>query len=925
MDRAGNLYVADTYNFTIRKITSAGVVSTLAGLPGNPGWNDGTGDNAQFYYPQGIAVDSAGNLYVADSFNHTIRKVTAAGVVSTFAGSAGSFGTNDGVGNNARFLYPEGIAVDSAGNLYVAEMGNSTIRKITAAGMVSTVAGLARSFGTNDGVGSSARFYFPGGIAADRAGNLYVADTGNHTIRKITSAGVVSTLAGLPGNPGWNDGTGDNAQFYYPQGIAADCAGNLYVADSENFTIRKITSDGVVSTLAGSAGNFGSSDGTGGAVRFVNPFGIAVDSEGNLYVADTFNNTIRKGAFRQYTPINPVPYTQPPMNGQLTVTLFPTNANGQWRFPWELGWHNSGYTASNLVRGDYPIEFRNVPGWLAVPLSGPLTLTDGGMVSITHQYYPTISAEDPNSTSGSLTVYLGPLPPAGAGWGFLGDNTPVLPTGFTTNLLPGTYLIEFSAVSGRIKPPSQAVQVKAGLPAFLSVNYLLAASPPGNVYPPFPVPANRVNDETNYPFGFNGQLQSDIGYGSGVAVQPNVVLTAAHLVFNDQTLSYVSHAHWFFRRDAGVSEPLPQVARALYLLSGYGAQLGYAAQRTNDLASGYSPDQSTPPSRNTDVAALWFSEYVADGGYGGYLPSDEVPNTWLTSTALKMLVGYPVDGSQFGTNVIPGKMYQTDPQPYPLALALDPVPEQQQVYVAPWLLSYPGNSGGPLYVQLNGYYYPAAVYLGTLFSGSQPYASVVRAIDSNVVNMITLAQRLGDSGTNNTGGGVITINPSQAISANNLAYVQFLLAPPAAVRAGAAWRLQCATCDTNSNYSPSSYAVPVDSTNALAAEFKPIPGWNLPTNQTVVLLPGDIRSYTAFYTELPPRLSYSSDDGLRLFGASELTYRIESTTNLRSMINWITNTTITLNNLTLTNNSQVIGGTKPGNSGRRFFRAVRTP
>jgi hypothetical protein len=116
-----------------------------------------------------------------------------------------------------------------------------------------------------------------------------------------------------------------------------------------------------------------------------------------------------------------------------------------------------------------------------------------------------------------------------------------------------------------------------------------------------------------------------------------------------------------------------------------------------------------------------------------------LPNTWLGSTALKMLVGYPVDGSQFGTNIVAGQMYQTDPQPYPLSPATDPMPGQQQVYVAPWFLSYPGNSGGPPYVQLNGYYYPAAVYLGTLFSGSQPYASVVRAIDSNVVNLITRA------------------------------------------------------------------------------------------------------------------------------------------------------------------------------------------
>src|SRR5262249_52248546 len=159
-----------------------------------------------------------------------------------------------------------------------------------------------------------------------------------------------------------------------------------------------------------------------------------------------------------------------------------------------------------------------------------------------------------------------------------------------------------------------------------------------------------------------------------------------------------------------------------------------------------------------------FSTPVAGGGNGGYLPSDEVPNSWLSSTSLKMLVGYPVDGSVFGdTKIKPGVMYATDPQPYPLTQASDPVADQQ-VYVAPWLLSYPGNSGGPLYVQFNECYYPAAVYLGTLYNGIVPAGSLVRAIDSNVANMIMLAQQLGDAGTNNTGGGVITIIPGQGIS-----------------------------------------------------------------------------------------------------------------------------------------------------------------
>ena len=243
-------------------------------------------------------------------------------------------------------------------------------------------------------------------------------------------------------------------------------------------------------------------------------------------------------------------------------------------------------------------------------------------------------------------------------------------------------------------------------------------------------------------------MQTDVGYGSGVAVETNVVLTAAHLVFNDQTLSFVSQAYWFYQQETGVFAPDPLPARGFYVLS------GYAAQRTNDVLGGLGPDQSSPQSRNMDVAALYFQTPAANGGYGGFLPSDATPNPWLASTAEKLLTGYPVDGSQFGISTITnGVMYETGPQTTPFGLATDPVADQQ-VYTAPWLLSYPGNSGGPLYVQYDGYYYPAGVYLGSLYNGTVPYASAVRAIDSNVVNLVNLAASLGDTGTNYSGGGV---------------------------------------------------------------------------------------------------------------------------------------------------------------------------
>ena len=301
VDSQGNVHVADHDNHTIRKITSAGVVTTLAGSAGNSGNTDGTGADARFAYPSSVAVDSQGNVYVADWIYDTIRKITSAGVVSTLAGSAGSSGSADGTGADARFDRPRGVAVDSQDNVYVADEDNHTIRKITSSGVVTTLAGSAGSSGSTDGTGVVARFYEPRDVAVDSQGNVYVADRRNQTIRKVTPAGVVTTIAGSVGNSGNTDGTGADAKFSYPTGVAADSQGNVYVADCYNHTIRKVTPAGVVTTIAGSAGSSGSTDGTGTDARFYWPYGVAVDSASNVYVADEYNHTIRKITLGQRT------------------------------------------------------------------------------------------------------------------------------------------------------------------------------------------------------------------------------------------------------------------------------------------------------------------------------------------------------------------------------------------------------------------------------------------------------------------------------------------------------------------------------------------------------------------------------------------------------------------------------------------------
>lgn len=299
IDAAGNILVADVLNATVRVISPAGVVTTLAGRAHNTSHTDGARSTAAFYNPFGIAVDRWGNVYVSDSYDHTIRKITTGGVVTTLAGQPLSQGSSDGTGSEARFKEPSGLAVDAAGNLYVADRGNHTIRKVTPAGVVTTVAGLAATSGSNDGVGSEARFKLPYALAVDASGILYVADTWNFTVRKIvqsgkggTGPGVVTTVAGAAGVEGSQDGTGTEARFGLTEGIAIDGSGNIYVSSKD--AIRRIAPDMVVTTFAGTSGVVGAADGTGSNARFFAPGAMVTDAAGNVYVGDGLNRTVRK-------------------------------------------------------------------------------------------------------------------------------------------------------------------------------------------------------------------------------------------------------------------------------------------------------------------------------------------------------------------------------------------------------------------------------------------------------------------------------------------------------------------------------------------------------------------------------------------------------------------------------------------------------
>lgn len=307
-DNAGTMYIADTMNNRIRTVSPSGVVSTFAGS-GVAGGADGTGTAAQFSSPHSIAINpTTGIIYVTEaSINpaispHTprIRAITPSGVVTTLAGS-GVAGVLDGTGTAAQFFFPTGITVNpTTGMIYIADSYAHSIRAITPGGVVTTLAGFdnitdvaaSPNGGYADGTGTTARFSYPQGLDVDSEGTLYVAEFGGDRVRKVTSTGVVTTIAGS-GVRGYADGTGLAAQFNQPAGVVVTSSGTIYVSDTYNNRIRAITPDGVVTTIAGS-GTTGYADGQGLSAEFNAPTGLVLDAAGTLYVTDTYNQLIRR-------------------------------------------------------------------------------------------------------------------------------------------------------------------------------------------------------------------------------------------------------------------------------------------------------------------------------------------------------------------------------------------------------------------------------------------------------------------------------------------------------------------------------------------------------------------------------------------------------------------------------------------------------
>ncbi|MFH1957286.1 MAG: LamG-like jellyroll fold domain-containing protein [bacterium] len=299
VDSSGNVYVADQYNNRIRKVNTSGTITTFAGT-GSSGYSgdDGTATSAQLYFPTGVAVDSSGNVYIADQYNHRIRKVNTSGTITTFAGT-GSWGYSGdgGYATSAQLYYPLGVEVDDSGNVYIADRSNHRIRKVNPSGIITTFAGTGSSGYSGDGGDATfAQLYYPSGVAIDSSGNVYIADQDNHRIRKVNTSGTITTFAGT-GSGGYSgdDGSATSAQLYSPFGVSVDDSDNVYIADQYNHRIRKVDTSGIITTVAGTgSGGYSGDGGTATSAQLYYPWGVAINSSGNVYIADTTNHRIRK-------------------------------------------------------------------------------------------------------------------------------------------------------------------------------------------------------------------------------------------------------------------------------------------------------------------------------------------------------------------------------------------------------------------------------------------------------------------------------------------------------------------------------------------------------------------------------------------------------------------------------------------------------
>ena len=312
VDGSGNLYIADASNHRVRKVNGSGTITTVAGI-GSAGFSGdgGPATSAELSDPYGVAVDGSGNLYIADTLNHRVRKVDGSGTITTVAGTGtAGFSGDGGLATSAELDGPWGMAVDGSGNLYIADQGNSRVRKVDGAGTITTVAGtITTGFSGDEGPATSAELFYPEGVAVDGSGNLYIAEHSNERVRKVNGSGTITTVAGT-GTAGFSGdgGSATAARFNAPYAVAVDGSGDLYIADYFNQRVRKVNGSGTITTVAGigSAG-FSGDGGSATSAQLNGPIGLAVDGASNLYIADLANQRVRKVEVDTVPPPNSPP------------------------------------------------------------------------------------------------------------------------------------------------------------------------------------------------------------------------------------------------------------------------------------------------------------------------------------------------------------------------------------------------------------------------------------------------------------------------------------------------------------------------------------------------------------------------------------------------------------------------------------------
>ena len=539
-------------------------------------------------------------------------------------------------------------------------------------------------------------------------------------------------------------------------------------------------------------------------VRAVSAGGTATST------AATFQVAVLSG-FLQQAPIAP-----PEANGFILVNTTPAGVGG-WRFVGEQLWRSPGTVVGGLTTGDRRIEFKPAPGYYQ-PVTDIVSIISGGAATVYEGDYATIGG---GGATGAVFVQLKPdsltvptLPVAQrAQWRFLGENdTQWKESGdLISGLVEGTYLIESKPLAGRTTPATLAITVGDGQTVTGVATYYLTDTVAGTT--PGVLSFDTVTGSANMPYQYVGQLRTDSGSGTGFVVKARVVATAAHVVFDDGTLSAATNTQWVFERDRASFEPVPQVPRGFYMFT------GYATQRQAENT----PGTSAPASQTLDAAAVYFLEDAGRGGFGGYLASDGTPNEWLTSGALKTLVGYPVTGISTSNQ---GRMFATVPANVPFTLSYG------RTYTTSTISSVGGNSGGPLCVQYqNGSYYPAAIYLGG--TGQ----TVVRVIDSDMVDMFSRAAVSANGGADHTGGGISQTN-SPVSSGSTKGVLRVTINSPA----GARWGLSPGTYTYGSPQQ-----VSLTANRTYTAYFQPVAGFIAPNPYAVAIYGNTQSSLTVTY------------------------------------------------------------------------------